>query len=81
MNEYTNIQSYYGSLNKLRKFFKIKDDSNHSDSNTDANSDNSFDSTSEKGTNKNSKLKKTSNKADNITIKNSFLNGDLKNSM
>ena len=31
-------------LNKLRKFFKIKDDNNHSDSNTDANSDNSFDS-------------------------------------
>lgn len=44
MNEYTNIQSYYSCLNKLRKFFKIKDDNNHSDSNTDANSDNSFDS-------------------------------------
>ena len=81
MNEYTNIQSYYSSLNKLRKFFKIKDDSNHSDSNTDANSDNSFDSTSENGTNNNSKLKKTSNKTANITIKNSILNGALKNSM
>ena len=49
MNEHENIQHYHECLNKLRKFFKIKDDnnSNHSDSNTDSNSDNSFDSNSD----------------------------------
>ena len=46
MNEYTDIQRYYYCLKKFGKFFQIKDNNNHSDSNTDSNSDNN----SENGT-------------------------------
>ena len=73
MNDYTNIKNYYSCLNKLRKFFKIKDDNNHSDSNTDANSDNSIDSISENGTDNNNTIKKTTN------VQNNLLTGNLKN--
>ena len=45
MSENTDIQSYCTSLKKIRKCFKINDDSNHSDSgSTDSNSDNNSDS-------------------------------------
>ena len=38
MNENTDIQSYYVSLKKFAKFFKINDNNNnHSDSSTDSN--------------------------------------------
>ena len=51
MSECTDIQIYSLCLQKLKKFFKIKDDenqnNNHSDSNTDANSDSSSDCNSE----------------------------------
>ena len=51
MSECTDIQIYSICLQKLKKFFKIKDDenqnNNHSDSNTDANSDSSSDCNSE----------------------------------
>ena len=75
MNDFTNIKNYYSCLNRLRKFFKIKDDNNHSDSNTDANSDNSIDSISENGTDNNNNIKKSS------TVKNNLLTGNLKNSI
>ena len=45
MSENTDIQSYCTSLKKIRKCFKINDDSNHSDSgSTDSNSENNSDS-------------------------------------
>ena len=51
MNECMDIQSYSLCLQKVKKFFKIKDDenqnNNHSDSNTDANSDSGSDCNSE----------------------------------
>ena len=51
MNECTNIQNYSLCLQKVKKFFKIKEDenqnNNHSDSNTDANSDSGSDCNSE----------------------------------
>lgn len=53
MSECSNIQSYFLFLQKLKKFFTIKDDenqnqnNNHSDSNTDVNSDSNSDCNSE----------------------------------
>ena len=51
MNECTDIQNYSLCLQKIKKFFKIKEDenqnNNHSDSNTDANSDSGSDCNSE----------------------------------
>ena len=40
MNENTDIQSYYACLKKLRKYFKIKDENEHTNSSSDSNSDN-----------------------------------------
>lgn len=57
MSQDTDIQNYYSCLNKLRKCFKILDDSNHSDSNTDENSDNNSDN-SENSSDKNQKNEK-----------------------
>ena len=57
MSQDTDIQNYYSCLNKLRKCFKIMDDSNHSDSNTDENSDNNSDN-SENSSDKNQKNEK-----------------------
>ena len=57
MSQDTDIQNYYSYLNKLRKCFKILDDSNHSDSNTDENSDNNSDN-SENSSDKNQKNEK-----------------------
>jgi hypothetical protein len=51
MNECIDIQSYSLCLQKIKKFFKIKEDenqtNNHSDSNTDTNSDSGSDCNSE----------------------------------
>ncbi len=51
MNECTDVQSYFVCLQKVKKFFKIKDDENQnnnlSDSNTDTNSDSGSDCNSE----------------------------------
>lgn len=60
MRELTDMHSYYNCLKKLRKYFKIKNNGDHSDSNTDVNSDNNSDNNSE-------------NNADNKNIKNSLI--------
>lgn len=61
MHEFTDIHNYLNCLNRVKKCFKFKEDtqkndncSNHSDSNTDANSDNNSDNVSESNSDYNS---------------------------
>ena len=58
MRENTDIQSYYSCLKKIRKCFKINDNTNHSDTgSTDSNSDNNSDSNNESNSKDNSDYK------------------------
>ena len=58
MRENADIQSYYSCLKKIRKCFKINDNTNHSDTgSTDSNSDNNSDSNNESNSKDNSDYK------------------------
>ena len=58
MRENIDIQSYYSCLKKIRKCFKINDNTNHSDTgSTDSNSDNNSDSNNESNSKDNSDYK------------------------